>query len=74
MGSLKEISKSIYTFSGVLLEKDILMLPQLQRTFCSIVANCFARSAPYGQFPRKNIMYIQYENRSNTQGMEGRTV
>jgi hypothetical protein len=55
----------IYTFSGVLLEKDILTLPQLQSTFCSIPAKFFARSLPYGQFPRENIKDIQYDNLSN---------
>lgn len=41
----------INTFSGVLLEKDILTLPQLTRTLWRDATNCLARSTPYLQKP-----------------------
>lgn len=40
-----------HTFSGVLLEKDILTLPQLVRALCSDALSCFARSLLYLQYP-----------------------
>lgn len=39
------------TFLGVLLEKEILTLPQLASTFCSEPTNCVARFEVYLQFP-----------------------
>lgn len=43
------------TFSGVLVENDILTLPQLTRTLRRWAVSCFARSEPYRQQPVKHF-------------------
>jgi hypothetical protein len=47
------------TFCGVLLENEILTLPQVFRTLCSDPTNCLARSAPYLQFSDKSVKACQ---------------
>lgn len=56
-GTCKQI---LDTFFGVLLEKETLTLPQLDKTLCRESANCLARPTPYWQCPDSNFNYTLY--------------